>query len=423
MRSELIIAGKEIRDHVTSRRFLIIFAILLLFSIYAVVSGMDQYNKQIDSYKENQQQDWYKQQIQSIQQQIQDAQARGDPQELIDSLQYQLDQMINPSMPSVMTYFWQMNQWFVWICVLLAVALGFDLITREKEEGSLKSLLSHPVYRDSVINGKTIGAISVLCAAMGAAFLITIAVVLFFGVVPSFDDLLRIAWYFIMALLVSMAFFGLAMAASTIAKNSSMAVLYAIGIVVILVALSQFSGSIVSLIAGPAPETPIIYYSTDYSKALSGAEGVKGDVGVTNGTPARSPVDSSASSGDTPAPTDMPDSIVAPGDPIMPTPDNSAWQQWWDRQQLIQKSIDAISPLTNFQNYIANALIYDTSSSSGGILYMNVKIADWGPYGRTEAKSVWDALGSVWMNILVLIAEILAVFGIAYVKFLRTDIR
>jgi ABC-type transport system involved in multi-copper enzyme maturation permease subunit len=199
-----------------------------------------------------------------------------------------------------------------------------------------------------------------------------------------------------------------------------MAVLYAIGIVVILVALSQFSGSIVSLIAGPAPDTPIIYYST----ATGGIDDVKGDV-MSNSTPIRSPVDSSGSSGDTPAPTAMPDPIVAPDGPIMPTPDNSAWQQWWDRQQLIQKSIDAISPLTNFQNYIANALIYDTSSSSGGImpLYMNVKIASWGPYGSTEPKSVWDALGSVWMNILVLMAEILAVFGIAYVKFLRTDIR
>jgi ABC-2 type transport system permease protein len=323
----------------------------------------------------------------------------------------------------VMTYFYQMNQWFVWICVLLAVALGFDLITREKEEGSLKSLLSHPVYRDSVINGKTLGAISVLFAAMGAAFLITIAIVLFFGVVPSLDDLLRIAGYFVMALVVCMAFFGLAMAASTIAKNSSMAVLYAIGIVVILIALSQFSSSIVSLIAGPAPDAPIVYYGTATDGA--GTVYVKGDVAATGITSNRSPADSSAPPDTTPMPTAIAGPIVAPGGPMMPTTDNSAWQQWWDRQQLIQKSIDAISPLTNFQNYIANALIYDTSSSTGGImpLYADAKIAAWGPYGTTEAKSVWDALGSVWMNILVLIAETLAAFAVAYVKFLRTDIR
>ena len=201
MRPELIVAGKELRDHVTSRRFLIIFAILLLISVYSIVTGMDQYNKTLDSYKESQQQDWYQQQIADLQKQIQDAQARGDSQELIDNLQAQLDSMINPSMPSVMTIFYSLNQYFVWICILLAIALGFDLITREKEEGSLKSLLSHPVYRDSVINGKTLGAITVLIAAMGAAFLITIAIVLFFGVVPSVDELLRIAGYFLMALI------------------------------------------------------------------------------------------------------------------------------------------------------------------------------------------------------------------------------
>ncbi len=104
MRPELIVAGKELRDHVTSRRFLIIFAILLLISVYSIVTGMDQYNKTLDSYKESQQQDWYQKQIQDLQKQIQDAQARGDPQELIDNLQAQIDSMINPSMPSVMTH-------------------------------------------------------------------------------------------------------------------------------------------------------------------------------------------------------------------------------------------------------------------------------------------------------------------------------
>ncbi len=67
MRPELIVAGKELRDHVTSRRFLIIFAILLLISVYSIVTGMDQYNQMLDSYKQNQQQsqqqDWFKEQV------------------------------------------------------------------------------------------------------------------------------------------------------------------------------------------------------------------------------------------------------------------------------------------------------------------------------------------------------------------------
>ena len=100
---------------------------------------------------------------------------------------------------------------------------------------------------------------------------------------------------------------------------------------------------------------------------------------------------------------------------------NDAWQKWMERQQLIQKAINAISPITNFQNDIANALISDTSFSVRPLM-MDAKISSSGYY-RSTKTTVWDALGSVWVNILVLIAEILAAFGIAYVKFLRTDIR
>jgi ABC-2 type transport system permease protein len=417
----LIVAGKEFRDHVTSKRFLVIFAILLLFSVYSIGTGMDQYNKTLDMYKQNQQQDWYQQQITNLQTQIQAAQANGDSQELIDSLQAQLDSILNPWMPSVVTIFYTVNQYFVWICILLAISLGFDLITREKEEGSLKSLLSHPVYRDSIINGKTIGAISVLVVAMGATLLITIAVMLFFGVVPSVDDLLRVAAYYVMALVVCVVFFAVAMAASTLAKNSSMSVLYAIGIVVILAGLSNFSPQIVSFIVGPAPDYggPIVYYSGMEGDLVKGT--VAGVAASSNDSKS-SPVDSSLPPDETPAPTREPIDMPVP---ILPgeQPDNSAWQQWWDRQQLVQSVFDAISPITNFQNHIAQALISDTSISVRPMLDAKISSSKISPYYQSEKTNVLDALGSVWMNILALIAEILAAFAIAYVKFLRTDIR
>ncbi|HEY3274499.1 MAG TPA: ABC transporter permease subunit [Methanocella sp.] len=430
MRPELIVAGKELRDHVTSRRFLIIFAILLLISMYSIVTGMDEYNKTLDNYKETQQQPWYQEQIQSLQKQIQDAQANGDSQDLIDNLQAQLDSYINGSMPSVMQIFYSLNQYFIWICILLAIALGFDLITREKEEGSLKSLLSHPIYRDSVINGKTIGAITVLVAAMGATFLITIAIVLFFGVVPSVDELLRIAGYFIMALVVCLAFFAVAMAASTIAKNSSMAVLYTLGIVVILAGLTQFSPQIVSLIAGPAPEYVGPIY---YTNGMEGDVIAKDIAGVVREgaslNSSLSPDSSTQPVGTTePTGTPVPDPAL-PIDKPEPMPiwpgdqgNNDAWQNWMERQQLIQKALNAISPITNFQYDIANALITDTSYSIRPLMMDSKMISAPGYYGLTKT-TVWDALGSVWVNILVLIAEILAAFAIAYVKFLRTDIR
>jgi ABC-2 type transport system permease protein len=410
MRPELIVAGKEFRDHVTSRRFIVIFAVLLLISAYSIVTGMDQYNKSLDMYKENQQQDWYQQQIKDLQTQIQKAQANGDSQELIDSLQAQLDSMINPWMPSVMSVFYNLMQIFVLIGIALGIALGFDLITREKEEGSLKSLLSHPVYRDSVINGKTIGAITVLATSMGAMFLITIAIMLFFGVIPSGDDFLRIVAFFVMAMLFCLAFFAVAMAASTLAKNSSMAVLYALGIVMVLWVFGMYQWQIVDLISGPAPETgPIIYYN--------GAEGdvmVKGAVaGISASVNSSDPTDSSSAPDATPGTTEP--AVDLPR-PIMPGGGSDEWQKYYEKREMIRKAVDAISPISNFQNNIATALISDTTISP----LLDSKRSY---YGSTTKSTVWDAIGSVWVNILVLIAEILAAFAVAYVKFLRADIR
>lgn len=44
MRPEMIVAEKEFRDHLASKRFMVIFAILLLLSFYGVYTGMDAYN-------------------------------------------------------------------------------------------------------------------------------------------------------------------------------------------------------------------------------------------------------------------------------------------------------------------------------------------------------------------------------------------
>jgi hypothetical protein len=50
-RSELIIAEKEFRDHVTSKRFIIVFGILLLLAVYSLNAGMNNYNQKLGTYK------------------------------------------------------------------------------------------------------------------------------------------------------------------------------------------------------------------------------------------------------------------------------------------------------------------------------------------------------------------------------------
>ncbi len=44
----------------------------------------------------------------------------------------------------------------------MGIALGFDAINSERTSGNLSRLLSQPVYRDSVINGKFLAGLTTL---------------------------------------------------------------------------------------------------------------------------------------------------------------------------------------------------------------------------------------------------------------------
>jgi ABC-2 type transport system permease protein len=341
MRPEFVVARKEIWDHLTSKRFLAIFAIMLLLAVLSMMSGLSQYDQTLQDYK--------------------NSVAQSQPAQQSDSL-------VAMAMPSVLTVFASMNQYLVLIAAILSIAMGFDLISKEKEEGSLKSLLSHPVYRDSVINGKLIGALGVLTVVMCSTFLITIAVMLFYGIVPSAEDLIRIVAYFIMALLYCGVFFAIATMASTIAQTSAMAILYTITIVLVLYMVTSFSGQIAGAIVGPAPQyVPMPAEDLSSSAASSNAPGA----------------------------------------------DNA--QQYYATKGNIIDAINTISPVYAFSNKISNAILYMAGTQT--------VTSETSAYGGYTKPTILDSLSLVWTSILALVIEMLLPLAISYVIFLRMDIR
>jgi ABC-2 type transport system permease protein len=401
MRPELIVAGKEFRDHLTSKRFLAIFAILMLLAVIGMATGMDQYNKTLEEYKKNQaeyqQQQWFKDQVAALQKQIADAQANGLSAEEITSLQQQLEMLINPPMPSALTVFGSLNQgsgfgqgYLTLILMLLSIALGFDLITREREEGSLKSLLSHPVYRDSVINGKFLGAMGILFVVMGSVFLVTLAIMLFYGVVPAGDDLLRVAAFFLMALLYCAVFFAAATLFSTVAKTSAMSILCVLSLVVALIIIPSFAPSIAGAIMGSPPEYTPIYYNEGDAALIRSNDTSDPGVGVAEPLPIK----------------------------VMPGED---YQQYYQKLQMITDAISTISPMYGFGQKISPAIVYKQSGSVVPIAYSSVMKYDY--YYRYSDPTLLDSLASVWTSILALLVELAVCLAASYILFLRSDVR
>ena len=49
---------------------------------------------------------------------------------------------------------------------LIGLVLGFDAINRERNEGTVSKLLSQPIYRDAVINGKFLAGVVTISIIM-----------------------------------------------------------------------------------------------------------------------------------------------------------------------------------------------------------------------------------------------------------------
>ncbi|NLA31079.1 MAG: ABC transporter permease subunit, partial [Methanomicrobiales archaeon] len=127
-----IVAGKEFTDHLSSRKFLVILALLLMLSLLGMHQGIDQYNRDLEVYN-------------------QQLQATGDTADPVGMM---------PERPSILIIFRQLESSLMVFGGVLAIATGADLVSKEKESRSLKTLLARPIYRDEIINGKALGGMT-----------------------------------------------------------------------------------------------------------------------------------------------------------------------------------------------------------------------------------------------------------------------
>jgi len=96
---------------------------------------------------------------------------------------------------------------------LLGVAFAFDAVNGERHQGTLPRLLSQPIHRDDVINGKFVAGLAVISLALTVMVLIISGFgLLRLGISPSPQEILRIvAW-----LLLTILYVGLWLAFGTL---------------------------------------------------------------------------------------------------------------------------------------------------------------------------------------------------------------
>ncbi|NQT66827.1 MAG: ABC transporter permease, partial [Actinobacteria bacterium] len=79
---------------------------------------------------------------------------------------------------------------------IIGIIFGFDAINSEKNSGNLSRVLSQPIYRDSVINGKFLAGITTLSIIIASIVFIISGYGLFsIGVPPTSEEILRIFFF------------------------------------------------------------------------------------------------------------------------------------------------------------------------------------------------------------------------------------
>jgi ABC-2 type transport system permease protein len=147
---------------------------------------------------------------------------------------------------------------------LLGVAFAFDAVNGERHEGTLPRLLSQPIHRDDVINGKFVAGIGIIGLVLAAVVLVISGFGLFrLGIVPTDVEVLRLlSWYLLTGLYVSM-WLAFGMLLSVLITRAATSALIGLGVWLFVALppplptgqlLAQIAGSVVAPATGTADQ-------------------------------------------------------------------------------------------------------------------------------------------------------------------------
>jgi ABC-2 type transport system permease protein len=220
----MVVAGKEFGDHLYSARFLVLLVLLGLAALIPMYFAADA---------------------------IRDVGAQITGQSSIFLFLFTIAPRVGETTGAAAgTTGAQLPSAFEFIAIvgpLLGLAFAFDAVNGERSSGTLPRLLSQPIYRDDVINGKFAAGLSVIGLVLTCIVLAIAAFgIIRLGIVPSAEELLRITlWLFVTFLYVALWLaFGLLL--SVLIRRAATSALVAFGTWLLL----TFFGGLITQVIG-----------------------------------------------------------------------------------------------------------------------------------------------------------------------------
>jgi len=114
---------------------------------------------------------------------------------------------------------------------LIGIFLGFDAINRERVSRTLSKLLSQPIYRDSVINAKFLAGVAIITVVLVAIVLIISGLgIRLIGVVPGSEEVFRLVIYLIASILYIAFWLGISILFSVVFRSTATSALASLAI-------------------------------------------------------------------------------------------------------------------------------------------------------------------------------------------------
>ena len=187
----LVVFKKELADHFSSYRFVILFALIAMVSLISTyMTGV--------------------------------------------SLREELEGIAKPKLVFLMLFTRGSLSldWFVaFLFPLIGIVLGFDSINREIGTWTMSKLVSQPIFRDSIINGKFLAGITTIAIMLVSIVLVISGIGLrVLGVVPGIEEVWRIIIYLIISTIYVSFWLGIALLSSIVFRSIATSALASIAI-------------------------------------------------------------------------------------------------------------------------------------------------------------------------------------------------
>jgi ABC-2 type transport system permease protein len=114
---------------------------------------------------------------------------------------------------------------------LIGIFLGFDSINRERVSRTLSKLASQPIYRDSIINAKFLAGVTTIAIVLvGIVLIISGLGIQLIGVVPGSEEILRLVIYLIASILYISFWLGISILFSVVFRSTATSALASLAV-------------------------------------------------------------------------------------------------------------------------------------------------------------------------------------------------